>query len=115
MKKLFLAATICTLVCAFPAYGAGVSFEHARALMLERADMLKISQADIEQRQQQVKESRSLSGPKISLNAQQVEGRKDINMSFDNPLAGAGLGQIGQALPPAVSCLLYTSDAADEL
>lgn len=84
MKKLFLAATICTLVSAFPAYGAGVSFEHARALMQERADMLKMSQADIEQRQQQVKESRSLSGPKISLNAQQVEGRKDINMSFDN-------------------------------
>ena len=92
MKKLFLAATICTLVSAFPAYGAGVSFEHARALMQERADMLKMSQADIEQRQQQVKESRSLSGPKISLNAQQIEGRKDINMSFDNPLAGAKLG-----------------------
>ena len=88
MKKLFLAATICTLVSAFPAYGAGVSFEHARALMQERADMLKMSQADIEQRQQQVKESRSLRGPKISLNAQQVEGRKDINMSFDNPFAG---------------------------
>lgn len=106
MKKLFLAATICTLVSAFPAYGAGVSFEHARALMQERADMLKMSQADIEQRQQQVKESRSLSGPKISLNAQQIEGRKDINMSFDNPLAGAKLGQIGSVLPPPVSGLL---------
>ena len=107
MKKLFLAVTICAMMTAPAVYAAGVSFEHARALMQERADMLKMSSADIEQRQQQVKEARSLSGPKISLNAQQVEGRKDINMSLDNPLSSISLNPaLGSMLGPQLGSLL---------
>lgn len=45
---------------------AGVSFEHARVMMHERADMLKMSEADVEHKRNLVNESRSLSSPKIS-------------------------------------------------
>ena len=66
-----------------------------------------MSSADIEQRQQQVKEARSLSGPKISLNAQQVEGRKDINMSLDNPLSSISSNPVlGTVLGPQLGSLL---------
>ena len=69
--------------------------------------MLKMSRADIEQRQEQVRESRSLSGPKISLNAQQVEGRKDINMSLDNPLSSLSSNPLlGPVLGPEASAFL---------
>lgn len=103
MNKIFLTIAISALITSASAYAGGMSFGHARELMQQRADMLKISQAEIEHKQQQVKESLSLSGPKISLNAQQVEGRKDIHMAFDNPLASAGgyLGQIPQLAPLA--------------
>ena len=40
MKKLFLAVTICAMMTAPAVYAAGVSFEQARALMQERADLL---------------------------------------------------------------------------
>ena len=89
MKKIYLAAALCAIFLPLSTQASGVSFHQARALMTQRADTLKMSQADIDQKQQQVKESRSLRGPKISLNAQQIEGRKDIHMAFDNPLAGA--------------------------
>lgn len=106
MKKIYLAAALCAIFLPLSTQASGVSFHQARALMTERADMLKMSKADIDQKQQQVKESGSLSGPKISLNAQQIEGRKDIHMAFDNPLAGAA-GMIGQALPiPGLSQML---------
>ena len=106
MKKIYLAAALCAIFLPLSTQASGVSFHQARALMTQRADTLKMSQADIDQKQQQVKESRSLRGPKISLNAQQIEGRKDIHMAFDNPLAGAS-GMIGQALPiPGLSEML---------
>ena len=107
MKKVLLAVSLCAMLTVPCAYAAGISFEHARALMQERADTLKMSRADIEQRQQQVRESRSLSGPKISLNAQQVEGRKDINMSLDNPLSSLSSNPaLGQILGPQASAFL---------
>ena len=65
---------------------SGVSFETARAMMHERADRLKMTAAEVEQKTHQVKEAKSLSGPKVTLNAKQVEGRKNLNMEFDNPL-----------------------------
>ena len=106
MKKIYLAAALCAIFLPLSTQASGVSFHQARALMTQRADTLKMSQADIDQKQQQVKESRSLRGPKISLNAQQIEGRKDIHMAFNNPLAGAS-GMIGQALPiPGLSEML---------
>lgn len=91
MRKVLLVASICSIFCGLnSAMATGVSFEHARVMMHERADMLKMSEADVEHKRNLVNESRSLSGPKISLNAQQVEGRKDIHMAFDNPLSGIG-------------------------
>lgn len=107
MKKVLLALSLCAVMTAPCSFAAGISFEHARALMQERADTLKMSRADIEQRQEQVRESRSLSGPKISLNAQQVEGRKDINMSLDNPLSSLSSNPLlGPVLGPEASAFL---------
>ncbi len=78
---------------------SGVSFETARAMMHERADRLKMTAADIEQKTQQVKEAKSLSGPKVTLNAKQVEGRKNLSMSFDNPLGAVNVPAIGLRIP----------------
>ena len=83
MNKYLLMATAATMILpSSQGWAQSLSFESARALMHERADMIKADQAVIEQRQFQVKESRSLSGPKVTLNAQQVEGRKDIHMDL---------------------------------
>lgn len=107
MKNFVFTALFFALFSAQSAVGAGVSFQQARLMMQQRADMLKISQAEIDQKTQQTKEARSLSGPKISLNAQQVEGRKDIHMAFDNPLSSAGavFGQMMPQLPQIGSIL----------
>ena len=86
LKPINWAALILCLPAA--ATAAGLNFQGARDIMQERADTLKMSAADIEQKRFNVKEARSLSGPKISLNAQQIEGRKDVHLGFDNPLAG---------------------------
>ena len=86
LKPINCAALILCLPAA--ATAAGLNFQGARDIMQERADTLKMSAADIEQKRFNVKEARSLSGPKISLNAQQIEGRKDVHLGFDNPLAG---------------------------
>ena len=107
MKNFVLTALFCAMFGAQSAVAAGVSFQEARLMMQQRADMLKISQAEIDQKTQEIKEARSLSGPKISLNAQQVEGRKDIHMAFDNPLGSAG-AVFGQMMPqlPQIGSLL---------
>ena len=69
--KLIALATVMALPMS-QSWAQDLSFATARALMHERADMIKIDQAAVEQRQFQVKEARSLSGPKVMLNAQQV-------------------------------------------
>ena len=63
MKNFVFTALFCALFSAQSAVGAGVSFQQARLMMQQRADMLKISQAEIDQKTQQTKEARSLSGP----------------------------------------------------
>lgn len=80
--KLIALATLMALPMS-QSLAQDLSFATARALMHERADAIKMDQAVIEQTQFQVKEAKSLSGPKVMLNAQQVEGRKDIGMNFD--------------------------------
>lgn len=80
--KLIALATLMALPMS-QSLAQDISFATARALMHERADAIKMDQAVIEQTQFQVKEAKSLSGPKVMLNAQQVEGRKDIGMNFD--------------------------------
>ncbi len=84
---------IFALMAALPiasAAAAGMNFQMARGLMHERADLIRVSAADVEQKRFEVKEARSLSGPKVSLNAQQIEGRKDVHLGFDNPLSAFG-------------------------
>ena len=84
---------IFALMAALPiasAAAAGMNFQMARGLMHERADLIRVSAADVEQKRFEVKEARSLSGPKVSLNAQQIEGRKDVHLGFDNPLSALG-------------------------
>lgn len=80
--KLIALATLMALPMS-QSLAQDLSFATARALMHERADAIKMDQAVIEQTQFQVKEAKSLSGPKVMLNAQQVEGRKDIGMILD--------------------------------
>lgn len=80
--KLIALATLMALPMS-QSLAQDLSFATARALMHERADAIKMDQAVIEQTQFQVKEAKSLSGPKVMLNAQQVEGRKDIGMNLD--------------------------------
>ena len=80
--KLIALATLMALPMS-QSLAQDLSFTTARALMHERADAIKMDQAVIEQTQFQVKEAKSLSGPKVMLNAQQVEGRKDIGMNLD--------------------------------
>lgn len=96
--------TLCLLGClaaptaTFAQGAAGVSFETARAMMHERADRLKITAAEVEQKKHQVKEAKSLSGPKVTLNAKQVEGRKNLSLKFDNPMGAINIPpQIGRA------------------
>lgn len=93
--KLIALATVMALPMS-QSWAQDLSFATARALMHERADMIKIDQAAVEQRQFQVKEARSLSGPKVMLNAQQVEGRKDVELDVS---LGGVKGQLSQ-MPP---------------
>lgn len=95
--------TLCLLGClaaptATLAQGVagGVSFGTARAMMHERADRLKMTAAEVEQKKHQVKEAKSLSGPKVTLNAKQVEGRKNLSLQFDNPITIPGLSIPGR-------------------
>ncbi len=110
MKLRLIPALILALSLPAWANAAGLPFGEARALMQERADQLKMSAAEIEHKKFQVKEARALNGPKITLNAMQVEGRKDINLSYGlggvkSTLTGA-MGNIGGGLAGAGSALL---------
>lgn len=97
--------TLCLLGClaaptaTFAQGAAGVSFETARAMMHERADRLKITAAEVEQKKHQVKEAKSLSGPKVTLNAKQVEGRKNLSLKFDNPMGAINIPPLQLNIP----------------
>lgn len=117
--KLIALATLMALPMS-QSLAQDLSFATARALMHERADAIKMDQAVIEQTQFQVKEAKSLSGPKVMLNAQQVEGRKDIGMNLDiggftGPINGI-IGTVGPSLGlPAGSRLPSSLKFSEEL
>lgn len=87
MKLRLLPALILAMSMPLVAQADGLAFGQARALMQERAEILKMSAADIERQKYEIKDADALNGPKISLNAKQVEGRKDINLEY-------GLGEL---------------------
>ena len=91
MKLRLIPALIMALTMPLAAQADGLAFGQARALMQERADVLKMSAADIENQRYQIKDADALNGPKITLNAKQVEGRKDINLEY-------GLGEVKSTL-----------------
>ena len=82
MKLRLLPALILAMSMPLVAQADGLAFGQARALMQERAEILKMSAADIERQKYEIKDADALNGPKISLNAKQVEGRKDINLAY---------------------------------
>lgn len=105
MKLRLIPTLIMALSMPLAAQADGLAFGQARALMQERADVLKMSAADIQNQRYQIKDADALNGPKITLNAKQIEGRKDINLSYGlsevkSTLTGA-LGQIGGGLAAA--------------
>ena len=106
MKLRLIPALIMAMSVPLVAQADGLAFGQARALMQERAEILKMTAADIERQKYQIKDADALNGPKISLNAKQVEGRKDINMAFglDGIKSNVVSGIVGQ-IPPALGAL----------
>ena len=106
MKLRLIPALIMAMSLPLVAQADGLAFGQARALMQERAEILKMSAADIERQKYQIKDADALNGPKVSLNAKQVEGRKDINMAFglDGIKSNVVSGIVGQ-IPPALGAL----------
>ncbi len=87
MKLRLLPALILAMSMPLVAQADGLAFGQARALMQERAEILKMSAADIQNHRYQVKDADAMNGPKITLNAKQIEGRKDIHLEY-------GLGEL---------------------
>lgn len=107
--KLIALATLMALPMS-QSLAQDLSFATARALMHERADAIKMDQAVIEQTQFQVKEAKSLSGPKVMLNAQQVEGRKDIGMNLDIGGFTGPINQLPLPLPQLPSSIKFSEE-----
>ena len=121
MKLRLIPALIMAMSLPLVAQADGLAFGQARALMQERAEILKMSAADVQNQRHQVKDADAMSGPKITLNAKQIEGRKDINLEyglsevkamFSDKAAqlGGGLAQAGGALSAAGSATAGTGN-----
>lgn len=117
MKNLKLIALVTLMALPMSqSLAQDLSFATARALMHERADAIKMDQAVIEQTQFQVKEAKSLSGPKVMLNAQQVEGRKDIGMNLDiSGLSGTVNNIVGYLPIPGLPTIPNSIKFSEEL
>ncbi|MBO7174111.1 MAG: TolC family protein, partial [Burkholderiaceae bacterium] len=113
MKLRLIPALIMALTMPLAAQADGLAFGQARALMQERADVLKMSAADIENQRYQIKDADALNGPKITLNAKQVEGRKDINLAYglDGVKSNVISGIVGH-IPPILDGLKPTISGA---
>lgn len=59
---------------------APIDFEAARALTHERADVLKMAQAETAYREHESESLKSLHGPKITVDAKQVWGSKEVDL-----------------------------------
>ncbi len=75
---------------------APMDFSQARDLAHDRADMLKIERAETARRESEAQSARSLHGPKLTLDAKQVWGRKTIDY---------GSVTLGQFMPGAAGQL----------
>ena len=78
-----------------PAHGQDLSFEAARAALLAKSDKLKAAEANINRQEFEVKAVETLGYPELTLNATQVYGRKNFDLS---------------ALPIGVSAYDYNFD-----
>ena len=58
-----------------------LSFEDARAALVAKSDLIKASEANINRQEFEVKASETLSYPELTLNATQVYGRKNFDLS----------------------------------
>ena len=125
MKLRLLPALILAMSMPMVAQADGLAFGQARALMQERAEILKMSAADIQNHRYQVKDADAMNGPKITLNAKQIEGRKDIHLEyglgevkglFNTKAAqlGGALSQAGNAITGAGSTLSATGNGAGQ-
>ncbi len=89
-----------------PAALAGaLSYEAARALYHQRADLLQADEAEVARAAHAAEAAKALSGPRVDATVMQVEGRKEINLDANVPLGslGAAIGGILGGLPPGVS------------
>ena len=77
------------------AHGQDLSFEAARAALLAKSDRLKAAEANINRQEFEVKAVETLGYPELTLNATQVYGRKNFDLS---------------ALPIGVSAYDYNFD-----
>lgn len=92
------------------ALSGALTFEAARALYHQRADLLQADEAEVARAQHAAEAAKSLSGPRVEATVMQVEGRKEINLNADVPLGslGAAIGGIlggaaGGGLPAGLS------------
>ncbi|MBR2960393.1 MAG: TolC family protein, partial [Burkholderiaceae bacterium] len=125
MKLRLLPALILAMSMPLAAQADGLAFGQARALMQERAEILKMSAADIQNHRYQVKDADAMNGPKITLNAKQIEGRKDIHLEyglgevkglFNTKAAqlGGALGQAGSLITGAGTALSTSGNGAGQ-
>ena len=78
-----------------PAHSADLSFEAARSALLAKSDKLKAAEAGVSRQEFEVKAADALGHPELVLNATQVYGRKNFDLS---------------ALPLGVSAYDYNFD-----
>ena len=91
-----LIALALSAFCAASAHAqtAALDFSQARRLAHDRVDAIKMEAAETAQRQSAAKSARSLHGPKISLDAKQIWGRKTLDLGTVN------VGQLAGSLLP---------------
>ena len=81
-----------------------LSYEAARARMIERSDKLAASHAAVESKALQRKGYKHLGGPSLAVSGFAYHYSTHVNLDLD-PLA-QGFGQVGQTLPPSLQGFL---------
>lgn len=85
---------------------APMDFAQAQAIAHDRADTLKMERAETARRQSQAESARSLHGPKLTLDAKQLWGRKTIDY---------GSASLSQLMPGAAAQLQQNQSLASTL
>ncbi len=107
LAPLLLAATGGTAFAQAPSPADDVtslSFDAARARMLDRSDKLAAARAAVEAKQLQSDGLKRLGGPVVSVSGLAYAYNANLNLDLD-PL-NQKLGQIGQALPPSIQSFI---------